>query len=123
MTRSNCSRAPLAPFPGTAERGEDPAREEKRAPDLLVGRCSERREAFGRRELRRRDEQPRLADAGLALERERRQPPGLGGCELLPDRAELDLPPDHGAGGPPDVEGQRGHRGGGRHWEQSGRHS
>ena len=111
MTRSNCSRAPLAAVPLHGRRGEDPAGEEKRAPDLLVGGRRQRREAFGRRSLRRGDEEPRLADAGLTLERERRQPPGPGRGELLPDRAELDLPPDHGAGSPPDVEGQWRHRG------------
>ena len=100
--------------PPNGRRGEDPAGEEKRAPDLLVGHRRQRHEAFGRRSLRSGDEQPRLADAGLTLERERRQPPGPGRRELLPDRAELDLPPDHGAGRPPDVEGQRRHRGRGR---------
>ena len=68
----------------------------------------------GRRSLRRGDEQPRLADAGLTLERERRQPSGPGRRELLPDRAELNLPPDHGPRCPPDVEGQWGHLGRGR---------
>ena len=91
------------PFPSAAGRGEDPAGEEKRALDLLVGGRRKRREAFRRRGLRRGDEEPRLADAGLTFERERRQPSGPGRGELLPDRAELDLPPDHAGrwpGGP-----------------------
>ncbi len=89
--------------------GEEAAGEEKRSPDLLVGCCRERREAFCRRELRCREEEPRLADAGLPLERECRQPPGSRGGELLSDRAELDLPPDHGPRSPSGLKGKWGY--------------
>jgi hypothetical protein len=74
---------------------EDAPSEQEGALDLLVGRHGKRREAFGRGELGRRDQEPRLADAGLALERQGCQPSGPRKGKLLPDRAELDLPSDH----------------------------
>ena len=88
-------------------RGEDAARDQERPPDLLVGGDGDRREALRCGQLRRREQEPRLADARLALERQRRQPPRLGGGELLTDRAELDLPPDHGSRDAASVQRQR----------------
>ena len=86
---------------------EDRAGEKKRTLDLLVGCRRKRREAFRRRDLRRGDEEPRLADAGLTFESDRRQSSGPGRGELLPDGAELDLPADHRACGPSDLKCMR----------------
>ena len=86
--------------------GEQAARDEERSPDLLVGRDRDAGEAARRRELCGREQQPRLADAGLALEGHGGEAAG-GLAQLLGDRLELAAPPDDRAVRPAQLDGER----------------
>ena len=102
--------ADLGAVPGCrrgGRRSHDRAREQERAAELLVGGDGDRREPGLGRHLPGGQQQARLADAGLALERQPREPAGRGRGELLPDRVLLGAAPDDRARGPPDVQRHR----------------
>ena len=103
--------ADLGAVPGGrrgGRRSHDRAREQERAAELLVGGDGDRREPGLRGHLARGQQQARLADAGLALERQPREPAGRRRGELLADRVLLGAAPDDRPRGPPHVQRHRG---------------
>ena len=74
--------------------------------DLLVRRHDDRGEPPRRGELRGGQQQPRLADAGLALDGHPAQFSAQSHGQLLPDRRQLQGPSHNGAGRPPNLQGK-----------------
>ena len=104
-------------FPGDGGhlgRGEQGAKEEEWAPELLVGgdvEDEERLLLLGG-ELGGGLEHPGLADAGFSLENHRGETGGRGGQELLGDDLQLAGTPDHGTLGPGGAGAEGSSRGG-----------
>jgi hypothetical protein len=74
--------------------------------DLLVGGDGDAGEAARRGELRRREEQSRLPDAGLAFEGDRGEAAGRF-AQLLGDRVDLGTAPDDRARRAAQLDGER----------------
>ena len=86
--------------------GEEAAGDEERPADLLVGRDRDTREPACGRKLERRDQQPRLADPRLSLERHGRE--AIGSLpQPVGDGVEFGTPADDRAGRAPHVHRER----------------
>ena len=90
-------------------RGQDAAREQEWPADLLVGHNPDRHEAVGRRDLGGGEEQPRLPDARLALEREAGER-RVGRADRLLHRSKLERPADDRLADPANMKAQRAQR-------------
>ena len=85
-------------------RPEDRPGEQEGAADLLVRRDGDGREALVGRPLAGGQQQARLPDSGLSLEREAHEPARAGRRDLLLDRRQLGGPPHDRPGRPANVQ-------------------